>query len=88
MRAVVLALLLAACGSDADKGDASALECASEVPAGSDGEPDPCELQACQACVDACGSECAIFETGEVTYECPDDSWTASDICGESSVST
>lgn len=47
-----------------------------------DGEVDACDLQACEACADACGEPCAVLESYPPQYACEDGStFTASDEC-------
>jgi len=45
-----------------------------------DGNPDPCDVAACQACVDACGCD-GIEESYPPHYVCPDDSWDVYEMC-------
>ena len=46
-----------------------------------DGNPDPCDVDACQECVDECGGGCAILESYPPQYACPGDSWSVYDFC-------
>jgi hypothetical protein len=34
------------------------------------GDPDPCDVAACQACVDACGAECVVLDSYPPQYSC------------------
>ena len=46
------------------------------------GDPDPCDVDACQACVDACGADCAVLESYPPQYSCDGtNAWTVRDFC-------
>ena len=48
------------------------------------GEPDPCDVSACEACVDACGGRCVILESYPPQYSCgAGGSWSVYDFCPE-----
>lgn len=46
------------------------------------GDPDPCDVQACAACVEACGASCAVLESYPPQYSCDgESSWDVYDTC-------
>lgn len=61
------------CGDAATCWDAAIL--------GSDGLPDPCDLEACVTCRDACGEDCATLESYPPQYACGSGSWSVYDVC-------
>ena len=69
----MLSLILLAC--DGDKTDDTQLDawCA--------GYSDACTQQACEACTDACGSDCVVLESYPEQWACPDQSWDVYDFC-------
>ena len=73
----LLALTLSACEPD----KAGTFNCDEVAMRDDAGDPDPCDVDACQACVDECGAECAILESFPVQYACPDASFTVTDFC-------
>jgi len=69
--------LLAACVG----GEEPAFVCEEVAITDANGNPDPCDVAACQACADECGSGCAILESYPPQYACPDGSWSVYDTC-------
>jgi hypothetical protein len=47
------------------------------------GDPDPCDVAACEACVDACGADCAVQESYPPQYSCDEGGavWEVYDTC-------
>lgn len=67
--------LLSACPS-------RGFDCASVAIRDADGVADPCDVQACQLCVDTCGGDCVILEIFPPVYSCgPDGSWDVYETC-------
>lgn len=67
--------LLSACPS-------RGFDCPSVAIRDADGVADPCDVQACQLCVDACGGDCAVLEIFPPVYTCgPDGSWDVYETC-------
>ncbi len=62
-------------------GEEPAFDCEEVAITDADGNPDPCDVDACQACVDECGVDCAILESYPPQYACPDDAWTVYEMC-------
>ncbi len=82
---MLLAFLLACAGhvSDPSLSD-GVLNCDNSAIRTDDGEVDSFDLQACQACVDFCGEECAVQESYPPQYSCPGiGSYTVYDFCPE-----
>ncbi len=42
---------------------------------------DSCIAQACQACVDACGTSCGMMDIYPMEYSCSEGYWTVYDFC-------
>ena len=47
------------------------------------GVDDDCIAQACEACVDACGSSCGVMDIYPMEYSCSEGYWTVYDFCPE-----
>lgn len=83
MRALFLVLLVGCPGGD----DTATFDCESIAITTADGAPDPCDVDACQACVDACGSDCMVLESYPPQYSCGSEGrWTVYDFCPDWSV--
>jgi len=79
---VALFALLSCTDKSDDTG--SNLDCEAIAITTADGEPDSCDVSACQACVDTCGSSCAVLESYPPQYSCgADGSWTVYDFCAD-----
>ena len=75
--------VLTGCGGKADSGSAD-LDCEAVAITTADGEPDSCDVSACQTCVDTCGADCTILESYPPQYSCGDEgSWTVYDYCAD-----
>ena len=67
--------LVAGCGTPP-------IDCASVAITDTQGNADPCDQQACQACVDSCGMRCEILESYPPHYACQGgSSWSGYDEC-------
>lgn len=84
MRAPFLLAALAACSGgsrDTNTSTTTPLQCADIAMKDDQGAVDPCDLQACQACADACDGDCVVAQSYPVQYHCPEGSWTVYDFC-------
>lgn len=46
------------------------------------GDPDPCDVKACERCVAACGASCEVLESYPPQYSCDgESSWDVYDSC-------
>lgn len=84
MRALLatIVLFLPACDPDAVGGGKGAgFDCEEVAIPDADGNPDPCDVQACEACTDACGDGCMILESYPPQWACEDASFTVYDFC-------
>ncbi|MBA2320735.1 MAG: hypothetical protein H0V89_06225 [Deltaproteobacteria bacterium] len=81
MTAVALALL--ACDPDGGGGgdEDDGFDCEAVAIRDAEGNADPCDVQACQACADECGVDCAILESFPPQYACEGASFTVTDFC-------
>ena len=86
VRAAVAALLFvcvggARCGASSNGPD-EGLDCDQAALHTEDGVVDACDRQACQACVDECGSGCAVLESYPPQYACQEQhTYTLYDFC-------
>ncbi len=72
----------ARCGGGASKDPGDGLDCDRAALHTEDGEVDTCDRQACQACVDECGSNCAVLESYPPQYACAEQhTYTVYDFC-------
>lgn len=84
MRLFPILLAAAALASCVDKGaDTSAtLDCAAVAILTSEGTADPCDVEACEICVETCGTLCAVMETYPPLYSCDSErTWDVYDFC-------
>ena len=44
---------------------------------------DSCEKEACEACVDRCGTGCEVAEVSPMEFGCSDRQWTVYEFCPE-----
>lgn len=76
----MLTLLLASCFIDCPRWEP--LTCSDvAIRDGQSSQPDPCDLEACLACVDTCGEGCQILESYPPRYTCGGQSWDLYDVC-------
>lgn len=79
---IALATLAACDPGGKGGGDATGgFDCEAIAIRDADDNPDPCDLEACTACVDECGVDCVVLESFPPQYACPDESWTVYDFC-------
>jgi hypothetical protein len=57
------------------------LDCADIAIRDAAGNPDSCDVAACDACADQCGDDCAVLESFPPQYACPGASWDVYDFC-------
>jgi hypothetical protein len=70
------------CGLFADCAVPVPLDCAAVAITTGAGDPDPCDVSACNACVESCGADCAVQESFPPTYTCGDGgSWDVTTQC-------
>lgn len=73
-----IALVVASAGCSG----AEPFDCGEVAISTTGGAADDCDLQACQACVDACGGDCVVLESFPPQYSCgADGSWSVYDFC-------
>lgn len=76
------ACFVSECGLFADCAVPPELDCAEVAIATGAGDPDPCDVSACTACVETCGADCAVQESFPPTYTCGDaGSWDVTSQC-------
>jgi hypothetical protein len=76
---VGLGLSWSGCSFD-DGGDE--LDCGELAIRTTSGDADPCDVDACQSCVDTCGGDCMVLESFPPQYSCGDEgSWSVYDEC-------
>lgn len=81
---LLAATWLPACGEDTD-----ALDCEEVAIRTAEGEVDECDLQACQACEEACEVGCLILESYPPQYSCEGEgTWDVYDFCPDWSMDT
>ncbi len=73
-------LWLLAC--TAAKDSSAPFDCAAVAVTNEAGDPDPCDVAACETCVDTCGTGCLVLESYPPQYACDDaGSWSVYDTC-------
>jgi hypothetical protein len=79
-----------ACGTgtrgerDTAEADGARVDCEAYAIRDRDGNPDGCDVDACDACTDACPTSCQIFESYPPQYACRSDgnlSFSVFDFC-------
>lgn len=71
-------LLLSSCILDYP---ATPLDCAAVALTDAAGDPDACDVSACENCVDDCGVDCRVLESYPPVYACDDASWDVYGSC-------